>query len=78
MLGEHTSTKLAFFYGVLSPLAIATAKLVGASNYVSSLRAIEVWCMGQGLKDHLTTKSENIEKDKDAWLKADALSCSLL
>ena len=34
--------------------------------------------MSQGLKDHLTIKSETIEKDKDAWLKADALLCGLL
>ena len=59
-------------------LAIATEKLIGSSNYVSWSMVVEKWCMGQGLKDHLTTKFEDVKTDKENWKKADALLCTLL
>ena len=34
--------------------------------------------MDQGLQDHLTIEYAKIEKDKDVWLKADELLCSVL
>ena len=34
--------------------------------------------MGQGLKDHLTTKIEDVTNDRENWEKADALLCTLL
>ena len=68
------------FSGTLSTTpAIATVKLVGGSNYGSWAKAVRMWCIGQGLSEHLTTPIEKVPTDKrDAWDKADALLISLL
>ena len=80
MVSNGSSSNTATFSGLLSPSpAIATEKLLGSSNYLSWSKAVELWCIGQGLQDHLTTKLEDVQKEfRDNWMKADALLLSLL
>ncbi|KAJ1413325.1 hypothetical protein SESBI_19710 [Sesbania bispinosa] len=74
-----SSTNSGPFSGVFtSTPAIATEKLLGSSNYLSWSKAVEKWCIGQGLKKHLYTKLENMNEDKENWEKTDALLCTLL
>ena len=73
------ASKSGSFSGILSPSpTITTKKLMGSSNYISWSKAVELWCIGQGLQDHLTTKTENVTIDKIEWQRVDALLCSLL
>ena len=53
---------------------ISTEKLVGSINCTSWTASVELWCMGQGLEDHQTTRVIDL-KDKDSieWKKIDAL-----
>ena len=80
MSGASSMMKNSAFSSLLSPSpAIATEKLMGSSNYMSWSKAVELWCIGLGLQNHLTTKPQDMEaKDKDQWLKIDALLLSLL
>ncbi|RDX58121.1 hypothetical protein CR513_62583, partial [Mucuna pruriens] len=50
----------------------------GSSNYVSWPKEVKMWCIGQGLKNHLYTKLENVKEDGENWEKNDALLCTLL
>ena len=60
--------------------AIATERLVGTPNYSSWCRAVEMWFLGQGMHDHLTTALADVDaKEKKEWKKKkDALLCSLM
>ena len=59
--------------------AIATERLVGTSNYSSWSRAVEMWFLGQGMNEHLTTAPSDVDaKEKKEWQKKDALLCSLM
>ncbi|KAJ1411017.1 hypothetical protein SESBI_21552 [Sesbania bispinosa] len=79
MTTPKSSTNSGPFSGVFtSTPAIATEKLLGSSNYLSWSKAVEKWCIGQGLKKHLYTKLENVNEDKENWEKTDALLCTLL
>ena len=83
MASDSSSLKTSPFSSVLSPSpAIATEKLLGNTNYMSWSKAVELWCIGQGLHDHLTTTLDDIlkdpKKDKDQWVRVDALLLSLL
>ncbi|KAJ1404347.1 gag-polypeptide of LTR copia-type [Sesbania bispinosa] len=79
MTTSKSSTNSGPFSGVFtSTPAIATEKLLGSSNYLSWSKAMEKWCIGQGLKKHLYTKLENVNEDKENWEKTDALLCTLL
>lgn len=51
---------------------------MGNFNYISQSKVVELWCMAQGLKDHLTTRFEDVTTDKTEWMKVDALLCNLL
>ncbi|KAJ1417814.1 hypothetical protein SESBI_16274 [Sesbania bispinosa] len=79
MTTSKSSTNFGPFSGVFtSTPAIATEKLLGSSNYLSWSKAVEKWCIGQGLNKHLYTKLENVNEDKENWEKTDALLCTLL
>ena len=82
-MASDSSSKITPFSSFLAPSpSIATEKLMGSSNYMSWSKAVELWCMGQGLKDHLTTKLadaiQHPTKDKNQWMRTDALLLSLL
>lgn len=59
-------------------LVITTKKLVGSSNYVSWATSIELWCMGQGIKNHLMTKVANIKLDTTTWIRINVVLCNML
>lgn len=52
---------------------IITKKLVGSNNYVQWVVSIELWCMKQGIKNHLTIKSY-----KTTWIRTNVVLCSML
>ncbi|KAK6117979.1 hypothetical protein DH2020_048279 [Rehmannia glutinosa] len=59
-------------------LVITNEKLIGSQNYQDWSSAVELWFMGQGVVDHLTTEAINIQHEKDVWERVDAQLCSLL
>ena len=56
---------------------ITTEKLKG-SNYSTWAADVELWFMGQGYKDHLTTKPDDTMTDPSKWERIDAQLCSML
>lgn len=63
--GTSDTSKSIFTNYVTSPLS--TEKLNG-SNYDSWAADIKLWVTGQGYKDHLTQKSDTMDKaEKPKW-----------
>ncbi|XP_071940172.1 uncharacterized protein [Coffea arabica] len=56
---------------------ITTEKLKG-NNYSTWAADVELWFMGQGYKDHLTTKPNDTMTDPSKWERIDAQLCSML
>jgi hypothetical protein len=72
MAASNTSdaSKSIFTNYVTSPLSIE--KLNG-SSYDSWAAYIKLWVVGQGCKDHLTTKSDTVAtNEKTKWEQIDA------
>lgn len=61
MAFENSKSSMTFPF--TSSLAITIEKLVGSNNYVLWAASIELWYMGQGIEDHLTTKTTDIKSD---------------
>ena len=58
---------------------ITLDKLTGSKNYLSWADYVELWFIGNGCEDHLTTANTSIPKDKrPQWQKTDALLCNIL
>ena len=54
-------------------------KLTGSKNYQSWAGSVDLWFIGNGCEDHLTTEDTNIPEDKHTqWKKIDALLCNIL
>ena len=54
-------------------------KLTGSENYQSWADSVDLWFIGNGCKDHLTTADTSIPEDKHTQLKKiDALLCNIL
>ncbi|KAK2410134.1 putative mitochondrial protein [Trifolium repens] len=74
--GTSDTSKSIFTNYVTSPLS--TEKLNG-SNYDSWAADIKLWVTGQGYKDHLTQKSDTVDKaEKPKWEQIDAQLCSVI
>lgn len=61
----HPLPRQCLFSAFTSTPAIATEKVWGLSIYVLWSKAVEKWCVGQGLKNELYTKLEDVKKDKE-------------
>ena len=58
---------------------ITLNKLTGSENYQSWADSMDLWFVGNGCEDHLTTADTSIPKDQSAqWRKTDALLCNIL
>ena len=58
---------------------ITLNKLTGSENYQSWADSMDLWFVGNGCKDHLTTADTSIPEDQSArWRKTDALLCNIL
>ena len=58
---------------------ITLDKLTGSENYQSWADLVDLWFIGNGCEDHLTTTNTSIPKDKRTqWKKTDALLCNIL
>ena len=58
---------------------ITLDKLLGSENYLSWVDYVELWFIGNGCEDHLTTSERSIAEDKSPqWQKMDALLCNIL
>lgn len=56
-----------------------TSEKLNGKNYMDWHAAVDIWFLGQGLSDHLTTKSEAINAvERDQWKRADYQLVSLL
>ncbi|XP_057422899.1 uncharacterized protein LOC130716883 isoform X3 [Lotus japonicus] len=56
-----------------------TSEKLDGKNYLSWRDAVDIWFVGQGLSDHLSTKVSDIDATKrDDWKKVDAQLVSLL
>ncbi|PNX86349.1 hypothetical protein L195_g042427, partial [Trifolium pratense] len=84
----HALSRAAFFSGDLlhappskprvTARPAAVQKLDG-SNYESWAADIKLWVTGQGYKDHLTKKSNTVDKgEKPKWEQIDAQLCSVI
>ncbi|XP_071920701.1 uncharacterized protein [Coffea arabica] len=62
---------------ITSSTIITIEKLKG-SNYFTWAADVELWFMGQGYKDHLTTKPDDTMTDPSKWERIDAQLCSML
>ena len=58
---------------------ITLDKLTGSENYPSWADSVDLWFIGNGCEDRLTTADTSISKDKHTqWKKTDALLCNIL
>ena len=58
---------------------ITLDKLTRSENYQSWAGSVDLWFIGNGCEDHLTTADINIREDKRTkWKKTDALLCNFL
>ena len=58
---------------------IALDKLTGSENYQSWADSMDLWFIGNGCEDHLTTADTSIPEDKRTqWKKTDVLLCNIL
>ena len=58
---------------------ITLDKLMRSENYLSWTNPMELWFIGNGCKDHLTTADTSIlENKRPRWRKTDALLCNIL
>ena len=54
-------------------------KLTGSENYQSWADSVDLWFIGNGCEDHLTTTDTSIPEDKRTqWKKTVALLCNIL
>ena len=54
-------------------------KLTGSENYQSWADSVDLWFIGNGCEDHLTTTNTTIPEDKRIqWKQTDALLCNIL
>ena len=52
---------------------------LGSENYQSWADSMDLWFIGNGCEDHLTTTNTSIPEDKrPQWKKTDALLCNIL
>ena len=58
---------------------ITLNKLTGSENYQSWADSMDLWFVGNGCEDHLTTADTSIPEDQSSqWRKTDALLCNIL
>ena len=58
---------------------ITLDKFTGSENYLSWADSMDLWFIGNGCEDHLTTAETSIPKDQHAqWRKTDVLLCNIL
>ena len=58
---------------------ITLNKLTGSENYQSWVDSVDLWFIGNGCKDHLTTMDISIPEDqRPQWRKTDALLCNII
>ena len=58
---------------------ITLDKLIGSENYMSWADFVELWFIGNGCEDLLTTTDTSISEDKHPqWQKTNALPCNIL
>ena len=58
---------------------ITLDKLTRSENYQSWADSEDLWFIGNGCEDHLTTADTSIPEDQHAqWRKTDALLCNIL
>ena len=58
---------------------ITLDKLTWSENYQSWADSVDLWFIGNGCEDHLTTAHTSIPKDKRTqWKKTDTLLCNIL
>ena len=58
---------------------ITLDKLTRSKNHLSWADSVDLWFIGNGYEDHLTTEDTSIPKDKHPqWRKNDALLCNIL
>ena len=75
-MAEKDQTFNSFVYG--TPI-ITLDKLIGSENYQSWVDSVDLWFIGNGCDDHLTTVDTSIPEDKRTqWKKTDALLCNIL
>ena len=73
---EKGQTFNSFIFG--NPM-ITLDKLLGSENYKSWADSVDLWFIGNGCKDHLTTADTNIlEDERTLWKKTDTLLCNIL
>ena len=59
--------------------SMALDKLTGSENYQSWVDSVDLWFIGNGCEDRLTTMDTSIPEDKcTQWKKIDALLCNIL
>ena len=64
---------------VSGTLIITFDKLMGSENYESWADSMDLWFIGNGCEDHLTTADTSIPEDKRTrWKKTDTLLCNIL
>ena len=58
---------------------ITLDKLMQNENYKSWADSVDLWFIGNGCENHLTTMDTSIPEDKRTqWRKTDALLCNIL
>ena len=58
---------------------ITLDKLTWSENYQSWVDSVDLWFIGNGCEDHLTTAYTSIPEDKcTKWKKTNALLCNIL
>ena len=58
---------------------ITLNKLTGSDNYQSCEDSVDLWFIGNGCEDHLTTTDTSIPEDKHTpWKKTNVLLCNIL
>ena len=58
---------------------ITLDELTGSENYQSWADSVDLWFIGNGCEDHLTTVDTSIPEDKRIqWKQTDALLCNIL
>ena len=58
---------------------ITLDKLTGSKNCQSWADFVDLWFIGNGCEDHLTTANTSIPEDqRTQWRKTDALLCNIL
>ena len=75
-MAEKCQTFNSFVFG--TPM-ITFDKRMGNKNYQSWENSVDLWFIGNGCEDHLTTTDTSIPKDKHTqWKKIDVLLCNIL